>query len=73
MALQVEGITRQFTFEKDDKTINLADPNPSMSPEEVVKFYAGTYPELTTASLTGPKINAGKAEYSLAVNVGTKG
>lgn len=73
MPLQVTAIDRVFTLKKDSKNIDLPDPNPTMSPEEVVKFYSGTYPELTTAKMNGPKVVAGKAEYSLEANVGTKG
>ncbi len=73
MALHVENITREFSFKKGNDTVKLADPNPAMTPEEVVKFYSGTHPELTTASLSGPKVDGGRAIYSLGINVGTKG
>jgi PRTRC genetic system protein C len=73
MALQVLDIERTFSFTKGEKTVELKDPNPTMSPEEVVKFYSGTHPELTTAKLSGPKVNGNKAEYTLDVTVGTKG
>ena len=50
MALAVNGLERAFTFEKGNETITLSDPNPSMTPEQVMNFYAGTYAELTTAT-----------------------
>ena len=50
MALAVNGLERAFTFEKGNETITLSDPNPSMTPEQVMNFYAGTYAELTRAT-----------------------
>lgn len=75
MALQVTNLTRLFTLKKDGKgkDIELSDPNGSMSPEEVMKFYSGNYPELTNATLSGPKVEGGKAIYSFKTVVGTKG
>jgi len=73
MALQVTGLERKFIIKKDGKDIQLNDPNPSMSPEDVIKFYASEYPELTTANVSGPKIEAGKAIFSIKEVVGTKG
>lgn len=71
MALQITGLTRVFKL-KDKKT-ELADPNPNMSTEEVQKFYSGKYPELTNATIDGPKIVGETAEYSFTTTVGTKG
>lgn len=75
MALQVTNLTRKFTIKKDgkNKDIELPDPNAEMSPEEVMKFYSGTYPELTNATLAGPRVEGAKAEYSFKTVVGTKG
>lgn len=73
MALQVTDMTRKFEFMKDKKKIELPDPNANMSPDEVVKFYSSQYPELTTASLTGPKVEGNAAVYSIKEVVGTKG
>ena len=73
MALQVTGLKRSFKIFKDKKEIELADPNPNMSPEDVCKFYSGEYPELTNSTLTGPKVIGDRAEYSVKATVGTKG
>ncbi len=69
MALQVTGLKRKFKFR--DKT--LKDPDPSMSPEDVMQFYTGTYPELTTSNVHGPKVENGEAVYEFKTTVGTKG
>jgi PRTRC genetic system protein C len=73
MALQVTGLIRKFTFERGNKTITLDDPNPSMRPEEVLKHYSPMYGELTNASVKGPKVEGGSANYSFTTTVGTKG
>lgn len=74
MALQVTSLERKFIIKKDGKKdVELKDPNPNMSPEEVIKFYASEYPELTNATLSGPKVVGESAQYSLKETVGTKG
>lgn len=73
LALQVTGLERKFLIKKGKgKDIELPDPNPEMSPEEVIKFYASEYPELTNASLD-MKVVGSSAVYSLKESVGTKG
>ena len=49
------------------------DPDPEMTPEEVMQFYAGTYPELTTSNVHGPKMEGEVAVYEFKTTVGTKG
>ena len=72
MALAVNGLERAFTFEKGNETITLSDPNPSMTPEQVMNFYAGTYAELTTATVRGPEIRD-RSVYTFKTTLGTKG
>jgi PRTRC genetic system protein C len=73
MALQVTNLERVFTFEKDKKEVKLADPNPEMSAEEVMKFYSGQYPELTNALVEGPKPQGDKAVYKMTTKAGKLG
>ena len=73
MALAVNGLERAFTFEKGNETITLSDPNPSMTPEQVMNFYAGTYAELTTATVRGPEIRVDRSVYTFKTTLGTKG
>lgn len=68
-ALNVTSLQR--VFKHGSKT--LKDPDKSMSPVEVKKFYSGTYPELTTASVHGPSIVNEKAVYEFKASIGTKG
>ena len=60
-------------FKLKDKKVELPDPKEYMSPEEVQKFYSGKYPELTNASINGPKVVGETAEYLFTTTVGTKG
>jgi len=69
MALNIQNYKRVFKH----GAIVLSDPNPNMSPEEVMNFYSNQYPELTTSNVHGPKIEGGKAVYEFKTTVGTKG
>ncbi len=69
MALQIQGVKRQFKHGNRQ----LDDPDPNMTPEEVMQFYAGTYPELTTSNVHGPKMEGDVAVYEFKTTVGTKG
>ncbi len=71
----IENMERVFkvTIGKEEKI--LPDPGYDMTPEEVIKFYSNTYPELLNSSLTGPDIDSktNVATYSTKNNMGTKG
>lgn len=69
MALNLTGLKRVFKF--GERT--LSDPDKSMTLDEVMNFYAGTYPELTTSNVHGPKVEGDKAVYEFKTTVGTKG
>ena len=73
MALETLNLDREFRFDKNGTTVRLSDPNPDFSTNEVLQFYSGQYPELSTATLDGPKTDGNKAVYSVKTTVGTKG
>lgn len=73
MALEIKGIKRVFKLKKGGNMLQLDDPNPDMSPNEVMDFYSMTYPELTTATLHGPVIEEDCAVYEFKTTIGTKG
>jgi PRTRC genetic system protein C len=73
MALEVTNLKRKFNFKKDGKTVELPDPNPEFSVDEVIQFYSGQHSELTTCTIDGPKIEDGAAVYEFKTTVGTKG
>ena len=66
-------LKRSFEYSKNGNTIKLTDPDPSLTPDQVLSFYSGTYPELTTASVTGPEYKADTLVYTIKSVVGTKG
>ena len=53
---------------------NIADPDPSWSPEKVVQHLAASgYPEMTTATVDGPKVVGKKNVYTISRKTPTKG
>jgi PRTRC genetic system protein C len=73
--LMVKNVVREFKVKrnnaKDD--VVLPDPNTNMEPIDVMKFYSGQYPELTSASVNGPNMKNGKAIYLFETVIGDKG
>ena len=53
MALEIKGLQRVFKFRKGSSEIELADPDNSLSPNEVMDFYSMTYPELGLSAALG--------------------
>ena len=62
-------LSREFSY----NGVKLPDPNPGMTPEEVRQFYATQYPDITTASITGPEAEGDKLRYSFVRAIGAKG
>lgn len=74
MALQVQGVKRQFKLKSKGKDIVLEDPNPELTPDEVMGMMSHAYPELTTSTVHGPALqDDGTAVYEFKTTVGTKG
>jgi PRTRC genetic system protein C len=69
MAIEVKEIKRVFSYNNE----KLVDPNPEMSPNEVLDFYANTHPELTTAQAVEKGIEGNTVTYEFTVVKGTKG
>jgi len=69
MALDIKTMTRVFKHGNNE----LSDPDINLSPDEVMSFYSNTYPELTTSTIQGPKVEGDKAIYEFKTTVGTKG
>lgn len=69
MALSISNVKRVFKM----KDKNLADPDPTMTPDEVMAFYSNQYPELVTSNVFGPKMDKDEAVYEFKTTVGTKG
>lgn len=73
MALEIKGLARVFKFKKGKDSLMLDDPDSNLSPNDVMDFYSRVYPELTTASVSGPVFEEDKAVYEFKTTIGTKG
>ena len=71
MALHITAATRIFIIDRSG--VEIPDPDPAMPPENVMSFYAGMYPELTTATVHGPEYKDDKVVYRFKSVIGTKG
>ncbi|WP_234733423.1 PRTRC system protein C [Tellurirhabdus bombi] len=73
MPLLATQLERKFKFINKGQTLDLTDPDPGMSPQAVLNFYANTYPELITAKISEPKFDNDQLEYKFETVMGTKG
>lgn len=71
--LSASLLPRVFVLKERERDIRLSDPSVSFSPEQVMDFYSGTYPILTTAKIEGPEITGDEIEYRFITTLGTKG
>jgi PRTRC genetic system protein C len=53
--------------------VKLPDPDPALSIEEIRTLYSQQYPEIATASVTGPEQVGDKLVYRFLTAIGTKG
>ena len=67
--MQIQKTEREFRF----SGLVLPDPAPSLDVERVRAVYVSSYPELTTAAVSGPEAAGGKLVYTFSKSVGTKG
>jgi PRTRC genetic system protein C len=51
----------------------LPDPNPQLTVEEVRTFYSHEFPDIATASITGPEVIGDKFLYRFSRAIGSKG
>ncbi|MDN3588227.1 PRTRC system protein C [Pedobacter aquatilis] len=71
--LSASILKRVFLHKVQENEIPLSDPNTALSPGEVMNFYSGTYPSLTTARVEGPEIVNDSIQYRFITTLGTKG
>lgn len=67
--MTVEKTVREFTY----NGMRLPDPNPAMTVQQVQDLYAATYPEISTAVVTGPEAIGNKLRYAFTRAIGSKG
>lgn len=73
MALNVKNTKRKFIIEVNKKKVELIDPHPNMSIQEVINHHVSKYPQLATATVDGPKMEKDAAVYEFKTTIGTKG
>ena len=66
-------LERVFIITDKGQEIKLSDPEPKWSVENVINFYANTYPILTTAKVSAPVIREDTVQYTFESVMGTKG
>lgn len=72
--MEVNKLNRKFILARNNESVELADPNPSMQPKDVLSFYAASgYPELNNATVIGPVIKDDMMTFTFKTVVGTKG
>ena len=69
MALVKQELKRVFNYNEE----KLEDPNPALTPAEVLDFYSDKYPELVNATMTGPEIENDEAVFKFEVKFKEKG
>ena len=67
--MQTSVVTREFSF----NGVKLPDPDPKLSPEQVRSLLATMYPDIATASITGPEAVGDRLRYNFVRAIGTKG
>ncbi|MDP9047201.1 MAG: PRTRC system protein C [Bacteroidota bacterium] len=71
--MKVNILPRVFLHKENGQEIRLTDPNEYFTIADVQNFFAGTYPILTNAKVTGPEIKDDEAQYRFESTMGTKG
>lgn len=69
MAITTQQLDRSFRY----NSVDLIDPGPQYTADQVRDFYAPTYPEILNAAIEGPEEKDGKLVYTFRRAVGTKG
>jgi PRTRC genetic system protein C len=62
-------IEREFNF----NGVRIPDPDKALSPEEVRAVLSTVYPDIATASITGPEPVGNKLVYRFSRAIGVKG
>lgn len=69
MTLKVAAMPREFLFHGS----RIPDPNPNMGIEEVRDLLTPSYPEIATATITGPEDTGTSLRYTFSRAIGSKG
>jgi PRTRC genetic system protein C len=67
--LQAEALLREFNY----NGVRIPDPAPQMSVEQVRDLLTPQFPEIATATLTGPEDTGTTLRYTFNRAIGSKG
>jgi PRTRC genetic system protein C len=67
--MEIHPLSRVFEF----NGVRLPDPDPKLTVEEIRNVYSHQYPDIATASITGPEAVGDKLVYRFTRAIGTKG
>ena len=67
--LKTQVLLREFYY----NGVRIPDPSPSMTIEEVRDLLTPTYPEIATATLSGPDATGSSMRYTFDRAIGSKG
>jgi len=67
--LVVASLRREFVY----NGTSIPDPDSKMTPEQVRDALASVYPEIATATLTGPEPKDNAVRYTFSRAIGSKG
>ena len=68
-SLKFQAVPRVFQH----GSLEIPDPSPRMSPEEVKRMLSAQYPELNNAGIEGPEFRGKKQVFTFQKAFGTKG
>jgi PRTRC genetic system protein C len=69
MTLKAMAMPREFLFNGS----RIPDPDPKMGVEEVRDLLTPSYPEIATATITGPEDTGTSLRYTFSRAIGSKG
>jgi PRTRC genetic system protein C len=69
MGLQASALPREFFYNGS----RIPDPAPTMEIEQVRELLTPSYPEIATATMTGPEDTGRVLRYTLTRAIGSKG
>ena len=67
--LKAEALTREFHY----NGFRIPDPGPELTVEQVRDLLTPNYPEIATASVSGPESTGSAMRYTFSRAIGTKG
>jgi PRTRC genetic system protein C len=68
-SLKAEVLLREFNY----NGVRIPDPAPQMTVDQVRDLLTPTYPEIATATLTGPEDTGAALRYTFSRAIGSKG